>query len=72
MCDLIEKEPFFHVLPRGWASSFGMLGVTSQTLRSPCSYAPAQRTSPERLVQQALQQGAEVGASTYHDPLITA
>ncbi len=83
LCDPVEKKPFFHVLPGAQAFSFGMLGcsfhcpycqnwVTSQALRDPRAYAPVNHTSPERVVRQALEKGAEVVVSTYNEPLITA
>jgi pyruvate formate lyase activating enzyme len=82
-CDPIEKKPFFHAYPGALAYSFGMLGcdlhcsycqnwVTSQALRDPTAVVPPLRATPERLVQQALQQGARVLVSTYNEPLITS
>src|SRR3974377_352356 len=67
----IEKKPFFHAHPGALAYSFGMLGcdlhcgycqnwVTSQELRDPTAVGSPLGTTPERLVQQALQQGAKV------------
>src|SRR4051812_34133967 len=82
-CDPIEKKPFFHVHPGALAYSFGMLGcdlhcsycqnwVTSQALRDPGAVSPPLKASPEKLVQQALRQGARVLVSTYNEPLITS
>lgn len=82
-CDPIEKKPFFHVHPGALAYSFGMLGcdlhcsycqnwVTSQALRDPSAISPPLKASPERLVRQALEQGAKVLVSTYNEPLITS
>jgi pyruvate formate lyase activating enzyme len=81
--DPIEKKPFFHAYPGALAYSFGMLGcdlhcgycqnwVTSQALRDPAALAPPIRTSPERLVGDAVSQGARVVVSTYNEPLITS
>ena len=82
-CDPIEKKPFFHAYPGALAYSFGMLGcdlhcgycqnwVTSQALRDPHAISPPIKASPERMVQQALDQGAKVIVSTYNEPLITS
>src|SRR5262245_37846190 len=82
-CDPIEKKPFFHAYPGALAYSFGMLGcdlhcsycqnwVTSQALRDPKAVVPPLGAAPQRLVQQALQQGAKVLVSTYNEPLITS
>lgn len=82
-CDPIEKKPFFHAYPGALAYSFGMLGcdlhcsycqnwVTSQALRDPDAVSPPIEASPERLVRDALRQGAKVLVSTYNEPLITA
>jgi pyruvate formate lyase activating enzyme len=82
-CDPIEKKPFFHVRPGSLAYSFGMLGcdlhcgycqnwVTSQALRDPQALAPVRLATPEALVRQALDAGAEGIVSTYNEPLITA
>lgn len=82
-CDPIEKKPFFHAYPGALAFSFGMLGcdlhcgycqnwVTSQALRDPHAVAPPYKTSPQELVQSAIQQGAKVLVSTYNEPLITS
>ncbi|HYX22183.1 MAG TPA: AmmeMemoRadiSam system radical SAM enzyme, partial [Thermoanaerobaculia bacterium] len=79
-CDPIEKKPFFHVHPGALAYSFGMLGcdlhcsycqnwVTSQALRDPSAISPPLRATPEKLVQQAVRQGARVLVSTYNEPL---
>ncbi len=82
-CDPIEKKPFFHAYPGALAYSFGMLGcdlhcgycqnwVTSQALRDPNAVSPPLDVSPERLVRDALDQGAKVLVSTYNEPLITS
>jgi len=82
-CDPIEKKPFFHAVPGALAYSFGMLGcdlhcgycqnwVTSQALRDPQAAAPPLGASPERLVREALRQGARAVVSTYNEPLITS
>lgn len=82
-CDPIEKKPFYHVRPGALALSFGMLGcdlhcsycqnwVTSQAIRDPEAVAPIRRASPEALVRNATQLGAEIVVSTYNEPLITA
>jgi pyruvate formate lyase activating enzyme len=80
--DPIEKKPFFHVRPGALAYSFGMLGcdlhcaycqnwVTSQALRDPAAVAPPMRATPESLVREAVDSGAEGVVSTYNEPLIT-
>src|SRR6266487_3286620 len=82
-CDPIEKKPFFHAYPGALAYSFGMLGcdlhcaycqnwVTSQALRDPTAVGSPLGATPQRLVQQALHQGAKVIVSTYNEPLITS
>jgi pyruvate formate lyase activating enzyme len=82
-CDPIEKKPFFHAWPGARAFSFGMLGcdlhcgycqnwVTSQALRDPAAVVPPQQTTPEGLVQRAVDLHAQVLVSTYNEPLITA
>lgn len=82
-CDPIEKKPFFHVLPGSLAFSFGMLGcdlhcsycqnwVTSQALRDAHAGSSLWRATPERLVRQAVELGADAVVSTYNEPLITA
>ncbi|MGA2413281.1 MAG: AmmeMemoRadiSam system radical SAM enzyme [Candidatus Sulfotelmatobacter sp.] len=82
-CDPVEKKPFFHAYPGALAYSFGMLGcdlhcaycqnwVTSQALRDPSAVAPPHPASPERLVSDALAQGAKILVSTYNEPLITS
>ncbi len=84
--DPIEKKPFMHFLPGQDAMTFGMLGcnfrcdfcqnwVSSQALRDPASEGAGryvQKTSPERLVQYALQSEARIIASSYNEPLITS
>src|SRR5438132_840904 len=82
-CDPIEKKPFFHVRPGALAFSFGMLGcdlhcaycqnwVTSQALRDPAATTPPMKVTPEELVREALDVGAEMVVSTYNEPLITS
>jgi len=82
-CDPIEKKPFFHAYSGALAYSFGMLGcdlhcaycqnwVTSQALRDPDAVSPPRDATPEALVADALDQGAQVLVSTYNEPLITA
>jgi pyruvate formate lyase activating enzyme len=82
-CDPIEKKPFFHAYSGALAYSFGMLGcdlhcsychnwVTSQALRYPRAVSPPLRVTPERLVREAVKQGARLLVSTYNEPLITA
>jgi pyruvate formate lyase activating enzyme len=82
-CDPIEKKPFFHAFPGALAYSFGMLGcdlhcsycqnwVTSQALRDPDAISAPHAADPERLVKDALSQGAKVLVSTYNEPLITS
>jgi pyruvate formate lyase activating enzyme len=82
-CDPIEKKPFFHAFPGALAYSFGMLGcdlhcsycqnwVTSQALRDPNAISAPRAADPERLVNDALSQGAKVLVSTYNEPLITS
>jgi len=84
--DPIEKKPFFHVLSGSEALTFGMLGcdfhcpncqnwLTSQTLRDPesdVSIGFARRITPEQMVAAAKRSGAQVIASSYNEPLITA
>jgi pyruvate formate lyase activating enzyme len=82
-CDPVEKKPFFHARPGARALSFGMLGcdyhcgycqnwLTSQALRDPVAGVTPRACTPEQLVQLALEQGAEIVASTYNEPLITS
>jgi pyruvate formate lyase activating enzyme len=82
-CDPVEKKPFFHASPGALALSFGMLGcdyhcgycqnwITSQALRDPVAGVAPRRCTAEQLVQLALDQGAEIVASTYNEPLITS
>jgi pyruvate formate lyase activating enzyme len=82
-CDPIEKKPFFHAYSGALAYSFGMLGcdlhcsycqnwVTSQALRDPRAISQALRVQPEKLVQEAVRQGARLIVSTYNEPLITS
>ncbi len=82
-CDPVEKKPFFHAHPGALALSFGMLGcdyhcaycqnwITSQALRDPSAGVAPRACAPEQLVRLALDQGAEIIASTYNEPLITS
>src|SRR5438105_3462379 len=82
-CDPVEKKPFFHAWPGSLAYSFGMLGcdlhcsycqnwVTSQALRDPGAVSSPIRVTPEGMVKQALELGANVMVSTYNEPLITS
>ena len=82
-CDPVEKKPFFHARPGALALSFGMLGcdyhcgycqnwITSQALRDPVAGVAPRFCSAEQLVQLAVDQGAEIVASTYNEPLITS
>ena len=82
-CDPVEKKPFFHARPGALAFSFGMLGcdlhcsycqnwVTSQALRDSEAVSPPMQTSPQKLVETALRQHAEIVVSTYNEPLITS
>jgi len=82
-CDPVEKKPFFHARPGARAFSFGMLGcdlhcaycqnwVTSQALRDPEAVSGTRAVTPQALVRQALESGAEIVVSTYNEPLITS
>jgi len=82
-CDPVEKKPFFHARPGALALSFGMLGcdyhcaycqnwITSQALRDPVAGVAPRHCTAEQLVQLAIDQGAEIVASTYNEPLITS
>jgi len=82
-CDPIEKKPFFHVRPGGRVLTFGMLGcdlhcdycqnwVTSQALRDPSAGVAAATMSADDIVRRARWHGAEMIASSYNEPLITA
>ncbi len=81
--DPIEKKPFYHAFPARDALSFGMLGcdlhcsycqnwVTSQALRDNRAIARPSFTTPDQLIQAALNSGTPVIVSTYNEPLITA
>lgn len=83
--DPIEKKPFAHFLPGSNALTFGMLGcnfhcgfcqnwVSSQAGRDPSSKDSLryiQHISPEQIVEHALENGAQVIASSYNEPLIS-
>jgi pyruvate formate lyase activating enzyme len=84
--DPVEKKPFYHLLSGADALSFGMLGcdfhcaycqnwLSSQTLRDPASDVAGgyiRKITPNELVRYGLSSGAQVVASTYNEPLITA
>jgi pyruvate formate lyase activating enzyme len=81
--DPVEKKPFFHAYPGSTALSYGMLGcdyhcgycqnwITSQVLRDPEAAAPPTETTPEAIVQTAIERGAAIVTSTYNEPLITS
>jgi len=78
-----DREEALLSCPAGLALSFGMLGcdyhcgycqnwLTSQALRDPAAVAMPRDVRAERLVEIALEHGAEVIASTYNEPLITS
>ena len=46
--------------------------VTSQALRDPHAVSAPLRATPERLVREAVNQGARLVVSTYNEPLITS
>ena len=82
-CDPVEKKPFFHAPPGALALSFGMLGcdyhcgycqnwIISQALRDPGAGLSPRFCTADELVQLAVEQGAEIVASTYNEPLITS
>ena len=84
--DPVEKKPFYHFLPGSGALTFGMLGcnfhcdfcqnwLSSQVLRDAqieASRSMFHRSSAEQIVEIALRQGAQVIASSYNEPVITA
>ncbi|HNR01994.1 MAG TPA: AmmeMemoRadiSam system radical SAM enzyme [Anaerolineaceae bacterium] len=83
--DPIEKKPFNHFLPGSEVLTFGMLGCnfhcrfcqnwfSSQALRDPHAGSSAysvRRISAERLVEYAVENGAQAIASSYNEPLIS-
>ena len=83
--DPIEKKPFNHFLPGSQVLTFGMLGCnfhcrfcqnwfSSQALRDPAAGKALESYKAifaERLVQFALDHGAEAIASSYNEPLIS-
>ena len=82
-CDPVEKKPFFHAYPGALTYSFGMLGcdlhcsycqnwVTSQALRDPHAVSLPTEATPEAVVRDAVDQGAQIMVSTYNEPLITS
>jgi pyruvate formate lyase activating enzyme len=82
-CDPVEKKPFFHARPGALALSFGMLGcdyhcgycqnwITSQALRDPVAGVAPRDCTAAQIVQLAVDQGADIVASTYNEPLITS
>ncbi|MEI8011709.1 MAG: AmmeMemoRadiSam system radical SAM enzyme [Candidatus Omnitrophota bacterium] len=77
--DPIEKKPFFHVLPGSQAFSIATTGCNlrclfcqnweiSQTLPFDIK---TQNVSPEEIVEQARQRGAQAIAFTYSEPTIS-
>ena len=81
--DPIEKKPFYHAYPARDVLSFGMLGcdlhcsycqnwVTSQALRDDAAVARPNFTTPQRLIETAVDRRVPVMVSTYNEPLITA
>ena len=84
--DPIEKKPFAHFLPGSDALTFGMLGcnlqcdfcqnwLTSQTLRDPQAKIPhnyIEEITAEEVVETALENRADIIASSYNEPLITS
>ncbi|MBN1667699.1 MAG: AmmeMemoRadiSam system radical SAM enzyme [Anaerolineales bacterium] len=84
--DPVEKKPFYHLLAGSDVLSFGMLGcdfhcdycqnwLSSQALRDPASEVAGgaiRRITPQQLVRYGVQGGAQLVASTYNEPLITA
>ncbi len=82
-CDPTEKKPFYHVLPGSKTLTFGMLGcdyhcqgcqnwLTSQALRDPAAGIIPETISPRDLVRTGLRHDAQLVASSYNEPLITA
>lgn len=84
--DPIEKKPFYHFLPGCDALTFGMLGcnfhcdfcqnyISSQVLRDP-SIDPyngmVHKINADQIVDIALKHHAQVIASSYNEPVITA
>lgn len=84
--DPVEKKPFYHFLPGSGALTFGMLGcnfhcafcqnwLSSQVLRDAqieASRGMFHRSSAEQIVAFALRQGAQVIASSYNEPVVSA
>jgi pyruvate formate lyase activating enzyme len=82
-CDPIEKKPLFHCYPGADVLTFGMLGCDmhcpycqnwniSQALRDAEADSALRPTTPQEMVQVALQRGAQCIASSYNEPLITS
>ncbi len=78
--DLVEKKPFFHVLPGSRTLSFGMFGCNLKcdfcqnwelSGTGGNSSSPLE-TTPEDLVREARARGLGTLVSTYNEPLITA
>jgi pyruvate formate lyase activating enzyme len=83
--DPIEKKPFSHFLPGSDALTFGMVGcnfhcdfcqnwVSSQALCDPqVRFSPynLQQTTPQQVVDYAVQTAAQAVVSSYNEPLIT-
>ncbi len=84
--DPIEKKPLYHFLPGSVALTFGMLGcdfhcdycqnhLSSQVMRDPAAdiaVSWVKKVTPEQIIAIARQNGADVIASSYNEPLITS
>lgn len=84
--DPIEKKPFYHFLPGSQVFTFGMLGCnfhcafcqnwfSAQAVHDPeiCLHSNMiQPIQPEELVTLAIRSGAQVLASSYNEPIISA
>lgn len=76
--DPIEKKPFFHFLPGSTAFSIATTGCNMRCLfcqnweisQSFPEDVPSQSATPEQVVAQALQSGAQSIAFTYNEPVI--
>lgn len=78
----VETNTIFHVHPGALALTFGMYGCDlrcpfchnwylSQALREETAEAPAEMT-PEALIAEALEAGAEVVCAAYNEPMLAA
>lgn len=76
--DPIEKKPFYHFLPTARAYSLATTGCNLQCLYCQ-NWDIAQRfpedvqsrdLSPEQVIEEALQSGAQVIAFTYNEPIV--